>query len=394
MLDLNKLSRQIQQASFDLAGHRQVLSDRLSLAIQTWEQACREEDSLMDRLLAARSVLPWNVARPLEALTESYGLPPEPQQHTVLASDGSQISPSRHEISPCYLINISRICYRYGTGERALQESEPYLYYREQDLYTRVKYQHLSVSEQWIGIERSLMELQELARLAASVAPLRVPGVALVDGSLYGLLPDLTHLPGQLQDNARQRLLASIKAMQLAQVPICAYTSQPRRSECLQLLRLVLCPYASLHCDKTCPPTEAPPCDGLQPLSDRELWQLLLEPGERSPLFTSTTSWPEGFQGHELCFFYLHTGYEIARLEFPRWVAERREWLEWLQVICWLQVQKGRGYPIALAEAHNQAVVKAPDRAQFYAMLSRRLAADGGSVALSYKELKKRKGLV
>lgn len=394
MLDLTKLGRQIQQASFDLAGHRRVLRERVALALETWELALAHEEALIDKMLDARSSLPWIVARPLEGLGESLGLPPEPPRHTVLAADGSQIAPSRHEISPYYLINVSRICYRYGTGERALQESEPYLYYREQDLYTRVQHQHLRVSEQMIGIERSLMEFRELAKLAKEIGRQHDPVLALVDGSLYSLLPDLTHLPGHVQEQTRARLLESLKALQAARVPVCAYTSQPGKSECLQLLRLMHCPYPSARCKISCPPAQEPPCAGLMPMSDRELWQLLLQPGERSPLFSTTATLPEGFEDQELRFFYLHTGYEIARLEFPRWVSERREWLEWVHSLSWLQVQKGRGYPIALAEAHNQAVIKGPDRAQFYAMLAHRLAGEGSSVALSYKELKKRKGLV
>lgn len=399
MLDLNKLSLQIQQAGFDMASHQGVLRERLKLAHETWSAACRGEVALVEKLLRSRSGLAWNVARPLEALDTVVPLPPEPPVHTVIASDGSQIAPSRHEISPCYLINISRICYRYGTGVRALQESEPYLYYREQDLYTQHQHQQLSVSEAMIGLERSLLELHELANLAEGLHDDPVPALALVDGSLYGLLPELANLPGQIQERARDRLLTTLERLRQAGIPVCAYTSLPRRQECLQLLRLQRCPFATARCDENCPPgASEPPCAGVSPLPDRALWQQLLAAGERSPLFTTTAGWPSGFGegwlGHELCFVYLHTGYEIARLEFPRWVADRPEWLAWVHAVSWLQVQKGRGYPIALAEAHNQAVIKAPDRAQFYAMLSRRLAGNGNGVALSYKELKKRKGLV
>ena len=400
MLDLNKLSRQMQQASFDLVSHQRQLRERMQLALLSWQEALSHEDELIEKLLDSRAYLPWTVARPLEPMADSFPLPALPVEHIVLASDGSQIAPSRHEISPCYLINISRICYRYGTGERAIQESEPYLYYREQELYTRIKHQHLSVSEQMIGIERSLMEFRELAALARSVAPTHVPVVALLDGGLYSLLPELINLPEHLQENARTRLLDALRSLQAARVPVCGYISLSRRSDCVQLLRLERCPFEQARCDKHCPPAPPgeqaidPPCSGLMPLADRDLWQTLLRPGERSPLFSSTAHWPDGFQGQELCFMYLHTGYEVARLEFPRWVADRRDWLEWLQTLCWLQVEKGRGYPIALAEAHNQAVIKGPDRAQFYAMLSHRLASNGAGVALSFKELKKRRGLV
>lgn len=398
MLDLNKLSKQIQEASFDLVSHQQTQAHRLQKALETWRQALSHSEDWLDKALVSRPYLHWTIARPLEELEQSYPLPAEPAQHIVLATDGSQIAPSRHEVSPCYLLNISRICYRYGTGERALQESEPFLFYREQDLYTQINHQHVRVSEQMIGIERSLLEFRELANLAQQISPARVPAVALMDGSLYSLLSELINLPGQIQDNLKQRLLTCLKLLRTLQIPLCSYTSAPRKSECLQLLRIEACPYAQARCKESCESTQEPPCSGMMPLADADLWRHLLQPGERSPLFSTSQSWPdhlkEDWQGYELCFFYLHTGYEIARLEFPRWVAERRELVEHLQVLCWLQVQKGRGYPIALAEAHNQAVVKSADRSQFYAMLSRRLSEQGKGLNLSYKELKKRRGLV
>jgi len=58
------------------------------------------------------------------------------------------------------------------------------------------------------------------------------------------------------------------------------------------------------------------------------------------------------------------------------------------------QVAKGYGYPVALAEAHNQAVVRAGDRARFFAMIEEQLQRSGlGQLLPSAKESRKRESL-
>ncbi|MGL6136837.1 MAG: DNA double-strand break repair nuclease NurA, partial [Planktothrix sp.] len=55
------------------------------------------------------------------------------------------------------------------------------------------------------------------------------------------------------------------------------------------------------------------------------------------------------------------------------------------------QVQKGYGYPVVLAEAHNQAVVKGGDRTRFFTMLEQQMIKAGlKNVGISYKEARKR----
>ena len=55
------------------------------------------------------------------------------------------------------------------------------------------------------------------------------------------------------------------------------------------------------------------------------------------------------------------------------------------------QVYKGFGYPVGLAEAHNQAVVRGGDRARFFALLEQQMIRVGlRNVGTSYKEARKR----
>lgn len=393
MLDLSKLSAQVRHAAFEWEHASAALQARRQEVLTTWHQAADHDFELVDKLLRAPQDFPWTLARPLEPLSTRGERPECPSQWAVIATDGSQIAPSRHEVSQCYLINVGKIWYTYGTGDLPLQESEPFLYYREQDLYTQVKRQQIGVSEQQIGIERGLKEIEELATLAESAQLKKLPILAMIDGALLSLQGEVHQLSGGIQDQIYQRTAAAFERIRRAEVPVCAYISQSRRSEVIHFLRLERCPYPEAHCDLTCSEEGQEPCGGMHPFPDRALWDVLLQPGERSPLFATMQRLPEILQPHQTCFFYLHVGGEVARVEIPRWVADHPEWTDWVHTLTLAQVEKGMGYPIALAEAHHRAVVKSADRAQFYAMLSRKMVDAQVHVALSPKELKKRGGI-
>ena len=81
-------------------------------------------------------------------------------------------------------------------------------------------------------------------------------------------------------------------------------------------------------------------------------------------------------------FVYINVGAEIARLEFPAWTTP-----DALEQLCGAvidQCAKGMGYPVALSEAHEQAVVKAADRRAFVE-LARRQGVSRPSAKLARK---------
>ena len=58
------------------------------------------------------------------------------------------------------------------------------------------------------------------------------------------------------------------------------------------------------------------------------------------------------------------------------------------------QVNKGFGYQIALAEAHNQEVVRGGDRRRFFALLEQQMLKSGlQNIGTSYKEARKRNSI-
>src|SRR5205085_755296 len=109
------------------------------------------------------------------------------------------------------------------------------------------------------------------------------------------------------------------------------------------------------------------------------LFAELLAVGERSALFH-----PGGMRvkelvesGDDLRFFYLRSESDLARVDVPAWVTADPAALDRLHAALLHQAGVGIGYPLALAEAHEQAVVRAADRAAFYALVERTSAREG-----------------
>jgi hypothetical protein len=395
MLDFTKLTSKISNIGLELSAESEASGKRLVRSLEIFQEAIKNDQSLGETLTTYIDKFPWMVARPLELLNNICPLPSELKgmdKFTVVATDGSQITPSHHEIALCYLINVGLIMYTYGTGEKPIQESEPFIYDSEKDFYPTSKKTPSNFSEEVIAVKRMLAEMQELANLCRKAKERGHPTIAMVDGTLITWNITNQMWPEEYQAKILEKFLAVLDEIKSLEVPVCGYISNSRRNDFVNLLRVQSCPFKEIDCENLCSEKEA--CDEIVPLYDRQIWLNQLEPGERSPIFASSAKILEKYQDHQISFFYLNVGKdEIARLEIPRWVADKEEFLNLVHHIVYDQVQKGMGYPIAIQEAHNQAVIKGGDRAQFYAMLSRKMINRNLRVALSNKELKKRGGL-
>jgi hypothetical protein len=175
-------------------------------------------------------------------------------------------------------------------------------------------------------------------------------------------------------------------------VPIAGYISASGSTDVINALRVGLCPYQFANCDKCewIATGKHPPCAVIEGVADIHLFERLLKPGERSPVFWSSSQILADYGDHQIGFFYIHAGLEIARVEIPKWVAQDQTMLELVHAVVYDQAQKGRGYPIALAEAHEQAVVRGAERELFYEMLEAALIRQGFKVSMTFKLMAKR----
>ena len=116
----------------------------------------------------------------------------------------------------------------------------------------------------------------------------------------------------------------------------------------------------------------------------------ILKPGQRSPVFRSSSKILEAYGRHWIHFFYVHVGQEIGRVEVPEWVVKDQDMLELVHACICDQAEKGQGYPVALSEAHERAVVRSADRESFYRFLRDTYVRNDVRARISTKSLKKR----
>ncbi|MEL6814985.1 MAG: DNA double-strand break repair nuclease NurA [Cyanobacteria bacterium J06598_3] len=391
MLDLTKLARQMQGISDHLSQEAEAAQRRVEIARSLMKTATGRQGELVTELEAFSDRIFFAAAEPIEPLDTRIPIKTAPEAHTVLSSDGSQISPSHHEIAYCYLLNISRVIIHYGQSRYPLLDSLPEVIYRPEDLYASRKWGIRT--EEWMGYKRTAAEaimLSELGKTATDSQDTDVPVLALTDGSLIYWF--LEQIPAKARNEILQPVLKAWAKMKKARVPVMGYISASRSGEALNFLRLQACPYDEpdclTHCDDDRSQT---PCNAFSPLRDVTLWSTALAPGERGPLWKSSAD-ILGFYGeHTVYFCYVHVGAEVARVEFPQWVAEDSALLNSALSLMLAQVQKGFGYPVALAEAHNQAVVRGGDRTRFFTLLEQQMIRAGlKNVGTSFKEARKR----
>ena len=388
MLDLARVSQQITSMASQSQLTSEDLLKRLNLALGRLSLESARLEDFTDKLAVSKTS--WLLAGIHEPLERTYALPPRPPAVTVVAADGSQIVPSHHEVVPAYLLNIATVVLHYGSGERAEFSNTPTLFYREEDLYTDYGGQRVQVVGEILGMRRTVMEFQSLLLQATTAQQSGHRTCALADGSL--ILWQLEGKPQDYQHHALEQYLACMETARQQHIPVVGYISRPRSRDVLNALRVGLCPETAPSCDR-CPYRHLPqlPCAEIEGLSDRSLFAQLLQPGERTPVFESRSRILEAYGLHRIGFFYLNVGSEIARIEMPQWVATDPTLLDLVHTVAYDQAQKGDGYPVALAEAHQHVVVRGAERDLFYEMVTAVLVRRGVRTSMSPKNLRKRR---
>ncbi len=382
MLDLSQIVPDIQAMGAEARRRGNQAAEALALALK---QARMGDEAWADAVEKAQGVKPpWLVAACRQGTPSAVCALPHraPDTYTALATDGSQIPLDRHAPVPCYLLNVGEIVLHYGTGERPHLASQAKLYYKDDDLYAGKDASQTIVSEKQIATRRMLAESQALAALIGEHGDRHA--VALVDDPLILVFAD------QRESEKDQRVIIDEFCQLLItaennSMPIAGYVSRPAHRDVVGALRLTLC---ADNCDHV--PGSA--CHALAHLTDAQMFQALLtNPGDRSPLFGSAARsldlYPER---QKISFFYLSVGQEIARVEIPQWVAEAPDLRDQAHVLCFDQAQKGQGYPICLAEAHERAVVRGPEREAFGRLVENAFVRERLPLLQTRKALSKR----
>lgn len=290
---------------------------------------------------------PINAVHPLPSMP--------PVQIRLLACDGSQITPSRHDEISFGLINTAVVEFIAHSG------ITPRIITR-----TRLLPFDDLPSEALLGVQRDAAEKRFLAEIAAESGR-EIPVFALCDGPLE-LFTDTPELKGQ--ELLKAEYLEALSALTQARIPAAGYIDRPRSDPVVRMLDL------------------------LQGRSDREdrrpgaddsmIFGRLLSPGERSAVFAMNSRLNrELAEEQRLCFFYMNIGRPdhpyISRVELPAWAAGDDTIPDLLHAVLIEQcrILGGHPYPYILHRAHESAVVTYSEKEEVKALLLREIAANG-----------------
>lgn len=386
-LELTQIAPQVQAMGQILSEQTKIKRNWIEKAKQLLKDYSTAYAPLEERIAQAEKVqeavrFSWLGAAPAgEPLADYYKAPPPPAKVTIIASDGSQIHPDRHSLALYYLINVGAIVYQRGSGNPPATISDPYLFYRDDDLFND---QGLLIAGSMVNVKRDLAELQMLARLVPAYHTNQVQTLALIDGQFTLRIIDL---PGPQQKIYQSAYLETLHTLQHNGALIAAYIDRPRSSFVLSLLHL-----ASLE-------TEAINEENLRHnpfygLTDTDLFDDL-PAGSRTSIFNQRAKANIAYakDGHTIHFFYLNAGTSqnpnLARVEIPGWIAKDPEKLNCVHATLLQQAQITGGYPYVLARAHELAIITPEEREALETMLAISLRRQGLTPIVSQKQFNK-----
>ncbi len=371
-LDLSALSKQIRVMSSSLSGEAGDKQQRQQLSLGRYLEESDAHLSWAEAVNLSRETAAWLFARPVEPLNHIVNLPQRPSEYALVATDGSQVDVERHGIALCYVINIGRVFIRYGRNPVAKLNAQPALYYRDEDLYLSDGVRRIAIEGNYLSARRDVEEGVALVALADEFLSNDVPGLALQDGTLVRWT--LANAERVVQEHFLRPYLQYLDSMRDRGIPVASYISRPRAPEVTGTIRLMFCPDVKLadgrgavcgECSDVAAGRE-PSCGVCNGLTDSDILADALDEGQRGPIFASMSRINiEAYGPHLIHFFYMRVGREVARVEIPRWVAENREQVDLVHSIIYDQCMKGQGYPVALARAHEQAIVRSADKKAF-----------------------------
>lgn len=379
--------------SFDLA----TIASRIDALVQSVDSGLEQErfDALRSvwsridvhdvtaRLSTVGARTSFLVAGGHDDYRQRVPLPPIPTDYTLAATDGSMIVPDRHSPARFYLINIGKVLLEYGEPSRAELTSESDLRFEEHDLFVPDDVRRIPVNETILGLRRAAMELRTASEMIASA---HGPAMALLDGTL--ILWSLQSQDKGIVEWIISEYVDALETFRQQRMPVASYISSPGSSDLMNAARVAICDYPDqglpINCDacrhRIRTENRMPRCDILPSVPDRYLMDRIasLQPGERTALFESRSTILDRYPAwQQIRFFYVHTGREIGRVEVPAWVADEPDMVDLVHCVVVDQCDRGRGYPVALQEAHEMAVLSMHDRRLIEETIERRLAGMG-----------------
>jgi hypothetical protein len=361
-IDYQQIFVRIKEIGAGARERRKTLEERRLKARQLLTTYASELDALRSKVDAAkRADANIRCASPLtETLASSHPLPAEAitATATLLAADGSQIIPDRHEAVQFGLINVGAIILKLNSGEAPKVYTDSQLLF-DHELYTETG----SITQDDIEFSRDIAERKKLLELAKEQSGVLI---ALTDGpvEIWGAK---SANEGDYQKTLEQHK-SILSQLQSRDVTVAGYVDKPGADLVIRLLELTQIDAEQLK--------EVRKHHPLRGVTDRWLFSEILKKWQRSAVFAIQSSSRARYTGSlSLHFFYLNVGDAnhpaIARVEIPEWVAKDTGKLELLHsaLIQQCQIMGARPYPYILHRAHEIAVVSFEEKKQIAQMI-------------------------
>lgn len=368
-LEFEKLTADLEQMAQTTARRSTLRRERVAEALHTLHTVGSNWTAVNQALTTAASLSDpkhYRAARPLNEntpLDARIPAPEPPPAATIIAVDGSQIMPDRHAAYLYYLINVGGIVYHHGQPTAPGTFSIPNIEYPPEDAIDE-----FDTNSGTINIQRDLSEIKTLASQSVANRHEVRPLLAILDQRLlYWPIGSA----GVAVNAAVTEWGEHMSAMRQAGAYLCGYIDRPGTSGVVTLLRAINGLTETDFEWKDLGKQKA-----TLGLIDTDLFQEILQPGERSCLFSFVSEPNDTFMrqdaNNEVCFFFINpgpAGKNMARVDVPRWVAEDEAAVTAVHSLIINQCQLLGGYPYVLARADEMAVVGRQDAGELNFMI-------------------------
>jgi hypothetical protein len=285
---------------------------------------------------------------PIEIPGRAIKVEKEISDYTAIAADGSEVPINEDFFFPYYIINIGFIALKYGKDHFFFADSNAKIYFEENELYEKVGDKSFLVRGELLSSKMLLEESKKLEELLKDFYTVEVPVLALFDGTLIQW--EIKETSETYKNNFVKNFQRMILIAEQLKEPLAGYISGTHSRDVMEMIRIFL-EMKGEDFDKKL----------LSIIKDADIFKIILRKGGRSAVFRSNAPILNLYKA-PIYFFFLNVGSEVVRIEIPEFIAFDNDLLEITCALILSQSKKGGGYPVALKEAHEQAVIKSSER--------------------------------
>jgi len=369
-INYQQIHTRIKEIGAGAQERRKKIEERRAQAHDLLDTYASQLDFLRSKVDSAKAVdANIRCAVPLdEPLDSSHPAPDSVMDATLIAADGSQIVPNRHDALQYYVINVGAIAMQVGSGNTPEVFTDTQLRILEE-------FDDTFFSDSQVALQRDVAERKKLLEVAQNYS-----------GTIIALTEGQLELWGAVDsDNSRdfekslQDYLDTLKELEKRQVITSGYVDKPGANWVTRLLEIADIPQNELTNLKKHHP--------LLGVTDLWLFSRILGKHERSALFKLQAKSAEKYKDSiSLHFFYLNVGDEkkpkIARVDIPLWVVNNKEALNNLHsaLIEQAKIMGHEPFPYLLHRAHEIAVVTHKEKEEIDQMLAIEIRNNGGEL--------------